>query len=156
MPAAQFAALFGTGEVVVSVQLPAVGADASVPAAWNLQGQTVSVALNVSSTVKQLKEALAAQQLGGMPPSKQQLKASTPGLGGCLVCFICGISVYAWLRRVMGALLSHLFVLSFTLLRLFNSVLNAGFLKDASTLAELNLGDGALLELSLKSRGGKR
>jgi len=56
----------------------------------------------------------------------------------------------------MGALLSHLFVLSFTLLRLFNSVLNAGFLKDASTLAELNLGDGALLELSLKSRGGKR
>ena len=31
-----------------------------------------------------------------------------------------------------------------------------GFLKDACSLAELNIGDGASLELSAKSRGGKR
>jgi hypothetical protein len=31
-----------------------------------------------------------------------------------------------------------------------------GFLKDGQTLAELNIGSGAVLELSLKSRGGKR
>ena len=31
-----------------------------------------------------------------------------------------------------------------------------GFLKDAQTLAELNIGPGAVLEMSLKSRGGRR
>ena len=31
-----------------------------------------------------------------------------------------------------------------------------GFLKDANSLAELNVGDGAVLEMTLKSRGGKR
>ena len=31
-----------------------------------------------------------------------------------------------------------------------------GFLKDASTLAELNIGNNEFLELSVKSRGGKR
>jgi hypothetical protein len=31
-----------------------------------------------------------------------------------------------------------------------------GFLKDSSSLASLNLGPGTQLELSLKSRGGKR
>jgi hypothetical protein len=80
MPADQFAALFGTGEVNIHVQVPAAGGDASAPAAWNLQGQTVTVNLPVTSTVKQLKEALSAQ-LGGMPANKQQLKAAAPGLG---------------------------------------------------------------------------
>lgn len=31
-----------------------------------------------------------------------------------------------------------------------------GFLKDANTMASYNIGDGARLELSLRSRGGKR
>jgi len=110
MPADQFAALFGTGEISVQVQLPAVGTDASVPATWNLQGQTVTVAVKVTDSVKQLKELLSIQ-LGGMPANKQQLKASAAGLG---------------------------------------------FLKDANSLAELNVGDGAVLEMTLKSRGGKR
>ena len=32
----------------------------------------------------------------------------------------------------------------------------SGFLKDSQSLASLNIGDGAYLELSLRSRGGKR
>lgn len=86
MPADQFAALFGTGEINVQVQLPAVGADASVPAAWNLQGQTVTVAVNVTDSVKQLKVLSALQ--GGMPANKLQLKASAAGLGKLCAVFI--------------------------------------------------------------------
>lgn len=35
-------------------------------------------------------------------------------------------------------------------------VQEVGFLKDASTLAALNIGDGTSVELSAKSRGGKK
>ncbi len=94
MPADQFAALFGTGEISVQVQLPAVGTDASVPAAWNLQGQTVTVAVKVTDSVKQLKEVLSAQ-LGGMPANKQQLKASAAGLGK--ISDLCIIIMYTLL-----------------------------------------------------------
>jgi splicing factor 3A subunit 1 len=31
-----------------------------------------------------------------------------------------------------------------------------GYLKDSQTLASLNVGDGALLEMTLRSRGGKK
>lgn len=40
--------------------------------------------------------------------------------------------------------------------QLKSTVAGVGFLKDAHTLAEVNIGDGDLLELSVKSRGGKR
>jgi hypothetical protein len=92
----------------LAVQVPQSD-DASNPASWNLNGQTAALTLPLLSTVKQVKEALSAQVLGGMPASKQQLR-------------------YAAL----------------------------GFLKDGQTLAELNIGSGAVLEFSLKSRGGKR
>ena len=32
----------------------------------------------------------------------------------------------------------------------------SGFLKDKDTLASMNIGDGTVLELSVRSRGGKR
>ena len=35
-------------------------------------------------------------------------------------------------------------------------VAEIGFLKDTSTLAALNIGDGATVEVSAKSRGGKK
>lgn len=89
----------------LTVQLPS---DTSAPAAWNLSGGSLSLAVPVTHTVKQLKEALSPL-LGGMPASKQQVKYPV-----------------------------------------------FGFLKDANTLAELNIGEGAVLELSAKSRGGKR
>lgn len=104
MPAAEFSARFPQ-PVTLQVLLPS---DPSAPAAWNLTGGSVSVAMPVMHTVKQLKELLSTQ-LGGMPTSKQQLKHSV-----------------------------------------------FGFLKDANSLAELNLGDGSTVELSVKSRGGKR
>ena len=40
--------------------------------------------------------------------------------------------------------------------QLKSTVAGVGFLKDAHTLAEVNIGEGDLLELSIKSRGGKR
>ena len=109
VPAEEFTARYNGAAVTISLQLPV--ADGAYPANWNLQGQLVSVNLPVTSTIKQLKEAVGAEHLGGMPMSKQQMKDCTSGLG---------------------------------------------FLKDASTLAELNLGDGTVLELTVKSRGGKR
>jgi hypothetical protein len=51
--------------------------DASV-AAWGLGGQTVTVTVPVTCTIKLLKEALTSV-LGGMPGNKQQLKALTGG-----------------------------------------------------------------------------
>ena len=108
MPAAEFAAQYGDAPITIHMQLPPADAAAG-PATWNLQGQCVAVSLPVTSSVKQVKEAAAAQHLGGMPASKQQLRTAAQG-----------------------------------------------FLKDAATLAELNIGDGAVLELSVKSRGGKR
>lgn len=121
MPADQFAALFGTGEVSINVQLPSP--DASVPAAWNLQGQTVSVAFNVNSSVKQLKEALSAQ-LGGMPASKQQLKASTPGLGECFL-FISHLFICSFASK---DLFIHHFCLILRLLALTHSVFSSSLL----------------------------
>lgn len=74
---------------------------------WELRGQSLSVCVGVTQTVKELKDCIGAL-IGGMPPNKQQLKSSS------------------------------------------------GFLKDKDTLASLNIGDSHILELSVRSRGGKR
>lgn len=74
---------------------------------WELNGQSLTVAIPVTSSVKELKDSIGVL-IGGMPPNKQQLKS--PG----------------------------------------------GFLKDKDTLAALNIGDNVTLELSVRSRGGRR
>jgi hypothetical protein len=114
MPADAFLQLHGgpDAQVALNVAVPLGGGEAeggAAAAGWNLNGQTVTVLVPLTSSVKQCKEALAAQHLGGAPANKLQLR-------------------YASL----------------------------GFLKDAQSLAELNIPPGALLELSLKSRGGRR
>jgi hypothetical protein len=88
--------------VNVTVNIPSDSASS-----WELRGQSLTVSINVSQTVKELKDCIGAL-IGGMPPNKQQLKSSS------------------------------------------------GFLKDKDTLAALNIGDGTVLELSVRSRGGKR
>jgi splicing factor 3A subunit 1 len=103
VPAEEFAARF-TSPVNLYVTTP----NDPSSAMWNLNGQTVSVSLTVTATVKDLKDRLA-EQLGGMPVNKQVLKTPL-----------------------------------------------AGFLKDTQSLAALNIGEGALIELSVKTRGGKR
>lgn len=88
--------------VLVTVLVPA-----DSESTWELRGQSLSVSISVTQSVKELKEQVGAL-VGGMPANKQQLKGP------------------------------------------------AGFLKDKDTLAALNLGAGAVLELSVRSRGGKR
>ena len=104
VPATEFAAQY-PGPVTIHTITPT---DASVPA-WGLGGQSVSVSLSVTSTVRQLKESLSSM-LGGMPVAKQQLKAITGG----------------------------------------------AFFKDTQTLAALNLGEGASVDLTVKTRGGAK
>ena len=98
--AEEFASRF-SGPITLRVSVPV---DPSNPS-WT--GQVLALPLLVTSTVREVKEALA-ELLGGFPVSKQQLKGA------------------------------------------------AGFLKDADSLATMNVGDGDLLELSAKTRGGKR
>jgi splicing factor 3A subunit 1 len=89
--------------ITITAQTPV---DSSVPS-WGLAGQTVAVTVCVKTTIKKLKEEFTSV-LGGMPGSKQQLKATTGG----------------------------------------------GFFKDTQTLAGLNIGEGGIIELSVKTRGG--
>jgi hypothetical protein len=111
--AEEFASRYSSsgGVINVSIQIPQA-ADTATGGAWNLMGQVVKVCVNVTDSIKQLKEEAANKFLNGMPLNKQQIRVqAAPSLG---------------------------------------------FLKDSCSLAELNVGDGALLELSVKSRGGKR
>ena len=69
-----FAAKF-PGAVTLQVQCPADESNA----AWNLQGQTLSVTVgSVMFSVKELKEQLSSL-LGGMPPGKMQVKSPLHG-----------------------------------------------------------------------------
>ena len=45
---------------------------------WNLKGQTVSVEVGVKSTIREVKQKVV-EELGGIPPSKFQLKAAVVG-----------------------------------------------------------------------------
>ena len=52
--------------------------DESGAAQWTLNGQTLSVQVEVVSTVKALKEKISSL-LGGLPATKQQIKHPTLG-----------------------------------------------------------------------------
>jgi splicing factor 3A subunit 1 len=101
LPEDEFASRFPS-PVNVVVNIPS---DSS--STWELRGQTLSVSINVTQSVKELKDCIGVL-IGGMPPNKQQLKSP------------------------------H------------------GFMKDKETLAALNIGEGVTLELSVRSRGGRR
>jgi len=79
-------------------------------AAWNFNGQSIPLSVDVMSKVKAVKAELQSH-LGEMPTNKMQLKDE-----------------------------------------------NAGFLKDASTLAHFNIGPSAVLDLipKTRSRGRKK
>lgn len=92
------------GPISIQVKLPV---DSTNPA-WNLNGQAITVTIDIGATVKMLKQQIGSIQ-GGMPESKQQLKHAT-----------------------------------------------YGFLKDAQTLGYYNLSSGAELQLTIRSRGGRK
>lgn len=104
IPAEEFAASFKE-PIDIHIQLPSE----TTMSHWNLNGQSVKLSVPVMLTVKEIKEAVAAQHLANMPAGKFQLKHAIHG-----------------------------------------------FLKDANSLAGMNLGSNTTLELTIKSRGGKR
>ena len=92
------------GPITLQVKLPV---DSSNPA-WNLNGQVISVTIDIGATIKMVKQQIGSIQ-GNMPESKQQLKHA-----------------------------KH------------------GFLKDAQTLGYYNLSSGTELQLTVRSRGGRK
>lgn len=90
------------GSYSITVSIPN---DAS--SSFNLQGQSITLSVNVGMCIKDIKEQLS-EHLAGLTASKQQLKNAS------------------------------------------------GFLKDGSSLAFCNIGPLAALELSIKTRGGKK
>lgn len=101
IPEDEFASRFPS-PVTIIVRIPL-----DTSATWELRGQSLSVSISVTQSVKDLKDCIGVL-IGGMPSNKQQLKSA------------------------------H------------------GFLKDKETLAALNIGPETTLELSVRSRGGKR
>lgn len=102
-PTNELAAKFPNG-ITINVIVP----NDSTNSNWLFNGQTLSVTLPVTATIKDLKEKISPQ-LGDMPTNKQQIKDPA-----------------------------------------------SGFLKDASTLVSLNISNGYTLELSAKTRGGRK
>ena len=105
LPEAEFAASLGKPEVALQVRIP----NDPSQMAWNFYGQTLSVAVDVFSKVKAVKEELSKSHLNGMPANKIQLKHPS-----------------------------------------------IGFLKDAMSLASLNIGPTATLEMIPKTRGRRK
>jgi splicing factor 3A subunit 1 len=68
VPEAEFAARY-PHPITIRIQVP------NDPSAseWNLQGQVVDLSVNVTATIKEVKEMLSAH-IGGMPANRQQLK----------------------------------------------------------------------------------
>jgi len=75
-PEAEFAATVGGAgaSVKITVHVPV---DDSTPS-WGLNGQALALELPVMTTIKDVKEKLAAL-CGGMPANKQQLKSGSLG-----------------------------------------------------------------------------
>lgn len=90
--------------MTLSVTLP----NDSSNAAWRLNGQTISVVIDIGTNVKALKQQISDVQ-GGMPPSKMQIRHPVHG-----------------------------------------------FLKDSMTLGSYNLISGTVLQLTVRSRGGRK
>jgi splicing factor 3A subunit 1 len=102
----EFAASLGSPEVTLQVRVP----NDRTQVAWNFYGQTISQAVDVMSTVKDVKQRLSESHLNGVPANKIQLKSPATG----------------------------------------------AFLKDSMTLAALNIGPTASLELVPRARGGRK
>lgn len=68
MPEAEFAARY-PHPITIRIQVPN---DPSA-AEWSLHGQVVELNVNVTTTVKEVKEMLSAH-ISGMPANRQQLK----------------------------------------------------------------------------------
>lgn len=100
----EFAASLGDPTVHLTIQIP----DDASNAAWNFNGQVISLSVDVMSKVKVVKQELRSH-LGGMPMNKIQLKSQS-----------------------------------------------TGFLKDSLSLAILNIGPNAALEMVPKTRGGRK
>jgi splicing factor 3A subunit 1 len=76
IPEAEFAAsLGGKTEITIQIRVP----NDPSQMAWNFYGQIVSIAVNVMSQVKHVKEELSKAHLNGMPANKIQLKNPTTG-----------------------------------------------------------------------------
>jgi hypothetical protein len=76
IPEAEFAAsLGGKTEITIQIRVP----NDPSQMAWNFYGQIVSIAVNVMSQVKHVKEELSKAHLNGMPANKIQLKNATTG-----------------------------------------------------------------------------
>ena len=58
--------------IVLNISIPI---DDSNPS-WQLNGQNISISVNVMDQIKVLKQQLSQNHLGGMPINKQQLKNS--------------------------------------------------------------------------------
>jgi splicing factor 3A subunit 1 len=76
IPEAEFAALLG-GKTEITIQIRVPNDPSQM--AWNFYGQIVSIAVNVMSQVKHVKEELSKAHLNGMPANKIQLKNPTTG-----------------------------------------------------------------------------
>lgn len=113
--AADFIASLGDEPVVeIQVRIP----NDPTQQNWNFFGQTVSLTkIDVTVTVKQLKNIVSKDHLNGMPSNKIQLKECTNNQSG-------------------GS--------------------SGKFLSNNTTLAALNIGPTATLELKTKQRGGRK
>lgn len=75
LPEAEYAQGF-EGLLELSLALPN---DESANADWNLKGQTVTVQVPIGTSMKDLKNKVSSDHLGGMPPNKFQLRSATLG-----------------------------------------------------------------------------
>ena len=105
LPEAEFAASLSKPEVALQIRVP----NDPAQMAWNFYGQTLSMTVDVMSTVKSVKEDLARLHLNGMPANKIIFKGPS-----------------------------------------------SGFLKDKASLAALNIGPTATIDMVLKTRGGRK
>jgi sulfate adenylyltransferase subunit 1 (EFTu-like GTPase family) len=71
---ADFAKSLSDANISINIQVPSDPNQAS----WNLNGQTISITIDVMTKVKAIKQQIQAQ-LGSMPVNKMQLKNSSVG-----------------------------------------------------------------------------
>jgi hypothetical protein len=121
------------GPIPLTITVPA---DSTAQgASWGLQGQLLTISVPVRTLVKDLKDIIA-----------NQLKANV-SLPSTRCCFI------------VRSHLTDSYVQASELIpgnKMQLKDAKAGFLKDANSLAAHNINPGSMLELTVRSRGGKR